>query len=492
MSDHICAADIRVGIDQMVNSYVTSGEVRAEAEQMQQTIAERFATYAVGLASTDIPSTTRHNAARCILDWYAGTISGGVLAPATLLAKALATPAGGMASLLPSGQMLDARTAALINGAASHTVEVDDIYSPGLYHPGSPVISAAVAMAEAVEASGEELVTAVIAGYEVSNRIARTVNPAHYTYWHTTATVGHFGAVVAAGMLLKLNATQMAHGLTSVTSFAAGLRHAFASDAMGKAFHVGRAAEAGVLGAQAAKHGVTGVPDMLEGERGFDKAMSREVNWDSAFEDIHDTYTIDVTTQKAHACCGHTFAAIDATQSIVREQGLAPDDIKSITVGTYRAGVEICANKDPKTPYEAKFSLPYTVALAALDKRTGPASFSENWLNDDQQRAMMAKVDYFLDERCEAVFPRLRSAYVDLETVDGRSFSQHQPSRRGDPADPLSDDMLSEKFAGLVEPVIGKDGAQSLCDVLWSIASVDNVAKLKEHVSANLAAQAAE
>ena len=476
----------------MVNSRETSDGTSQEQVRLQSTVAERFASYAVELASTEVPSTTRHNAARCILDWYAGTIAGGVLAPATLLAKALAPSGGGIASLLPSGQMIDARTAALINGAASHTLEVDDIYSPGLYHPGSPVISAAVAMAEAEGASGADLVTAVIAGYEVSNRIARTVNPAHYTYWHTTATVGHFGAVVAAGMVLKLNKEQMAHGLTTVASFAAGLRHAFASDAMGKAFHVGRAAEAGVLGAIAAKHGVTGVPDMLDGERGLDKAMSRDVNWDEAFADLDGTYTIDRTTQKAHACCGHTFAAIDATQAIVKEQGLKPSDIKTVRVGTYRAGVEICANKDPKTPYEAKFSLPYTVALAALDKRTSPISFSEDRLNDTEQRGMMAKVDYYLDERCESVFPKLRSAYVDIETMDGRSFSQHQPSRRGDPADPLSDDMLSEKFAGLVAPVTGEAGAKALLEVLWSIDGIANVADVRSHVAGDRQAEAAE
>ncbi len=481
----------------MVNSQQSSMEASQEQPEeehpeLQSTIAHRLATYAVRLATTDIPTATRHNAARCILDWYAGTIAGGVLPPATLLARALTTPGSGSASLLPSGQMIDARTAALINGAASHTVEVDDIYSPGLYHPGSPVISAAVAVAEAEGATGADLITAVIAGYEVSNRIARTVNPAHYTYWHTTATVGHFGAVVAAGLLLKLDANKLAHGLTTVTSFAAGLRHAFASDAMGKAFHVGRAAEAGVLGALAARNGVTGVPDMLEGERGFDKAMSRDVNWDEAFADLDGTYTIDMTTQKAHACCGHTFAAIDATQDIVKSQGLKPADIKAIKVGTYRAGVEICANKDPKTPYEAKFSLPYTVALAALDKRTGPASFSEDRLQAVEQREMMAKVAYYLDERCESVFPKLRSAYVDIETVDGRSFSQHQPSRRGDPADPLSDEMLSEKFEGLVAPVIGDSRCKDLLKVLWSMDGVKSVLDIKAHVADGARAQAAE
>ena len=455
------------------------------------TVAERFAEFATTLQGATITQATRHSAARCILDWYAGTIAGGCLAPATLLANGLAVSATGAASLLPSGRLTDARTAALINGAASHTVEVDDIYSPGLYHPGSPVISAAIAIAEAEKRSGADLITAVIAGYEVSNRIARTVNPAHYTYWHTTATVGHFGAAVAAGLLLKLDRGQLTHALTTVATFAAGLRHAFASDAMGKAFHVGRAAEAGVLGAIAAGAGVTGVPDMLEGERGFATAMSRDVDWNEAFADL-ETFTIEATTQKAHACCGHTFAAIDATRDIVNRESLSADNIKSISVGTYNAAVEICENKNPKTPYEAKFSLPYTVALAALGRSTAPSSFSSEELHDPELRKMMGRISYVLDERCQAVFPRKRSAYVDIETMDGRTISQHQPSRRGDPDEPLSDAMLDDKFDGLVAPVLGKEAGRALAARLWTIDKIINVRELRTLISGNQAAIAAE
>ena len=248
-------------------------------------------------------------------------------------------------------------------------------------------------MAEAVEASGEELVLAVIAGYEVSNRIARAVNPAHYRYWHTTATVGHFGAVVAAGYLLKLDARQLAHGLTTVSTFAAGLRQAFASDAMGKAFHVGRAAEAGVLGALAAQQGVTGVPDMFEGERGFGTAMSRECRLGCdvgrSRAGLHDRCddAEGACLLRAHLCCDRCEPGNRQAQN-----DLKPAAIKDIQVGTYRAGVEICGNDDPKTPYEAKFSLPYTVGLAALGRHTGPASFSEASLHDGELRAMMSRV----------------------------------------------------------------------------------------------------
>ena len=444
----------------------TSETALRRAGSGDQSVAEDFAAFAVGLGEVDIPPATRHSATRCILDWYACTIAGGVLAPATLLQAAVARSDAGEARLLPGGRLTDQRTAALINGAASHTVEVDDIYSPGLYHPGSPVVSAAIAVGEANGSSGDDLLRAVIAGYEVSNRIARAVNPAHYRYWHTTATVGHFGAAVAAGLLLKLDTRQLAHALTTVATFAAGLRQAFASDAMGKAFHVGRAAEAGVLGALAAQQGVTGVPDMLEGERGFGVAMSEDVDWAAALSGLGQSFTIDATTQKAHACCGHTFAAIDATQHIIRQNELAPAAIAAVRVGTYRAGVEICGNADPKTPYEAKFSLPYTVALAALGRHTGPASFSDTALHDVELRAMMSRVSYELDQRCEDVFPAKRSAYVEIETVDGERLTYHQPSRRGDPAEPLTDAMLSDKFDGLVAPVIGAERCRALAGKL--------------------------
>ena len=161
------------------------------------TVAESFAEFAAGLQGHPVPERALHGARRCLVDWWGGAVAGAVEAPATVLVAAL-QPGGGPARLLPSGAGADMRTAALINGTAAHTVEVDDIFSPGLYHPGVSVISAALAVVDAEEASGADLLTAIVAGYEVSNRIARAVNPAHYRHWHTTATVGFFGAAVAA------------------------------------------------------------------------------------------------------------------------------------------------------------------------------------------------------------------------------------------------------------------------------------------------------
>ena len=184
--------------------------------------------------------------------------------------------------------------------------------------------------------------------------------------------------------------------------------------------------------------GLTGVPDMFEGERGFGVALSRDVDWAKAVETLGDEWTITRMTVKPHPCCGHTFAAIDAAQALMAE-GIDPEAIERVEVGTYRAAVEICENADPKTPYEAKFSLPYTVALAALGRAVDLAAFAPEALHDPALRAMMAQVQVALDPAAEAAFPGLRAAEVAIATRDGQTRRYRQPTRRGDPDFPLGD-----------------------------------------------------
>ena len=165
-----------------------------------------FADYAAGIATADLPDEALHAAKRCVIDWFASVLPGGLQPPATLLIRAYADSIGsrggsGGAVLYPSGQRTDPRTAALINGAAVHTIEFDEIYRDALYHLGAPVISAALALAQARGRDGNGFMRGVIAGYEISSRMGVVVNPAHYKFWHTTrttGTIGTFGAAAAS------------------------------------------------------------------------------------------------------------------------------------------------------------------------------------------------------------------------------------------------------------------------------------------------------
>jgi len=447
-----------------------------EIQGVDVTVAGTFAEFSAGLRWDAVPERVRQGARRCLVDWWGGALAGAVEAPATVLVAALA-PDGGASRLLPWGGGADMRTAALINATAAHTVEVDDIYSPGLYHPGVAVIAAALAVAETEEASGTDLLTAVVAGYEVSNRIARAVNPAHYRMWHTTATVGFFGAAAAAARVLRLDARQTAHALTTAATFAAGLRHAFASDAMSKPLHAGRAAEGGVLAALGARHGLTGVADMFEGTRGFGVAMSQDVDWVAAVAGLGSEWTVERITCKPYPCCGHTFAAIDAAQTVMA-RGVEPGEIERVSVGTYRAGVEICENCDPTTAYEAKFSLPYCVALAALKRPVDLAAFAPERLHDPALREMMGRVEVALDATAEASFPAMRAAEVAITLASGQVVRHRQPTRRGDPDFPLSDADIGVKFHMLADAVIGVAAAGEVVGALWRVDDLGKVAEI--------------
>jgi 2-methylcitrate dehydratase PrpD len=441
--------------------------------------ATSYARFAAALRGQHLRDEILHHARRCLIDWYAATLPGSVLAPATALREALAEEVGGGPSrLLPDGLAAGTRAAALINGAASHTVEFDDIYRGALYHPGSPVIAAALAVAERERASGLVLLQAIVAGYEVSNRIGAAVNPAHYAFWHTTGTVGCFGAAAAAGCVLGLDATRMAHALNAVASMAAGLQQAFRCDAMIKPLHAARAAEAGVLVALGARHGVSGGERMLDGERGFGNAMSRDVDWDKAVAGLGQEWTITRTTQKNHGCCGHTFAALDAVIALRAAHALTPDQVSRIRVGTYAPALEICGDFDPRTGYEGKFSLPYCVAVALKEARVRLDAFDEAHLRDPVIRALMTRVELVVDDACQAVFPAQRSARVVIETRDGRVLEHHAPTRKGDPDAPLSDAELVDKYRELSAPVLGAGAAETLLDALWRVDVLDDVTDL--------------
>ena len=424
------------------------------------------------------PPTKAVDAARlCLGDWMGAAIAGSGEMPASALRRL--APVGGPCRLIPDGALTDARSAALINGTASHIVEVDDIFRSGLYHPGVVTIPAALAVADMTGAPAGTLLNGIVAGYEVSNRIARAINPVHYQHWHTTGTVGHFGAAAAAAHVLGLGADQTAHALATAATFAAGLRHAFSSDAMSKPLHAGRAAEAGVLAALAAREGVTGVLNILE--EGFAPAMSGDVDWSAALADLGQDWTITRTTFKAHACCGHNFAALDAIRHLRDAHDLTPDQIKGIDVHTYRAALEICGNPHPKTAAEGRFSLPWCAAVMTHKGAVTPPDFAPDAMAAAPIRATAETVRLHLDEDAESAFPDARSASVTVHLMSGQSLSHHRPTRRGDPDDPLTANDLREKFSLLANPVVGNDRATLLWQEIQKVEATSLIQCL--HIS---------
>src|SRR5258706_7406294 len=390
-------------------------------------VVERFAAWAADWRSQPISKDVAHHARRAVIDWHAALLPGAVVPPATLLKKALRAD--------------DPRTVALINGSAAHTVEVDDIYRDGIYHPGAPTIAAA----HALGFERANFLRSVIVGYEISTRIGALMGRAHYKYWHNTGTIGCFGATASAAEMLNLGAGQFAHALATVTTFAAGLQQAFRMDSMSKPLHAGRAAEAGVTAALAAREGVTGSLDVIEGEAGFGRAMADGPDWQSALATLGREFHITRMTFKNHACCGHAFAAIDGALALQAKMGLRPAEIERVRVGTYRAGLEVAHYEAPRTPAEARFSMKYVVATALTHGSVRLAAFEPPRLENEETRSLMKRISVAVDPELDAGFPRQRAARVAIEARGGRREELLQPTRVGRPGGPLSDRALEGK-----------------------------------------------
>jgi 2-methylcitrate dehydratase PrpD len=349
-------------------------------------------------------------------------------------------------------------------------VEFDDIYRDALYHPGCPTIAAALAVAEDQGRSGLQLLQAITIGYEISTRIGLAIQPAHYRFFHTTGTVGCFGSAAAAAVLLAPQDTNVVrHALATAASFAAGLQQAFRSDAMTKPLHAGHAAWVGVNAGTTAANGVTGALDVLEGEAGFGAALSQNPNWARATEGLGVHYNITQVTQKNHACCGHSFAAVDAALLLRQQHKIDPAQIKSIVVQLARIPITLTGRFTPATAYECKFSLPYVVAHALLYGSVRLNAFNSDRIADPAIRGLMGKTTLSEDPAMTATFPNMRSARVLITMQDGRQVEHFQPHRKGDPELPLSDAELNDKFRELVSPVIGERVAHSLLEQLWNM-----------------------
>jgi 2-methylcitrate dehydratase PrpD len=438
-------------------------------------IARDFAEFAVTQRKSELDDGVYEAAVRAVVDWFGATVAGARMDPARILGQALGYAHGtGRAEIVAGSVCADPRSAALINGTASHTAELDDIFREGIYHPGSPTVAAALAAAQHFDVSGPRFLRAVAVGYEIGDRLAAAVQPAHYTYWHTTGTVGAIGAAAAVAEVLELDAEAFAHAVATATTMAAGLQQAFRSDAMSKPLHAGHAADSGLVAALSAGCGYTGALDILEGDAGFGAAMSSQPDWATAIEQLGQPWAITQATVKNHSCCGHTFAAVDAALEL-RDSGIDPNLIDSIEVATYSTATRVAGNPDPHSEFEAKFSLAYCVAAALWLGGVRLAAFTPESLAHPGIRHLLPNITVITDPAFDADFPSRRQARVTLRMADGSSLVRERHTRKGDPDDPLTDAELRAKFEDLAVPVLGAQSASSLAERLSNMRTADSV-----------------
>lgn len=454
-----------------------------------QGLTARVAGWASGVSYAELPPEVKSKALDLVLDWVGCGLSGFGEPAFDLLARVVRRDGlgGGQAvagerwtaTLLGTGEPASPTAAALLNGAAGHALEFDDLYSPGTFHPGTVVIPAALAAAEAVGAGGEEFLSGVVAGYEVGDRLAVAAGPAHYRFWQTTATVGALAAAAAAGRTMGLGTEALADALGSAGTMAAGLWEFNRTGAMSKILQVGRAASSGVLAAELAAAGFSGARTIIEGPQGFLAAMAARRVFDGtgapdahsalrAFDDLGGRWTLTEVMTKAYPCCGHTHTAIEAALRLHRKI-TGVDQVRVAMVRTNSTALSIAGHRSPTSPQEARFSLSYCVAVALARGRVTLADFRGEALTDETVRGLEDRVVVSPDPRFDKSFPRERTAIVEVVLGDGRCLAGRAAVRKGEPTNPMSADDFRSKLTGMLGPVAGEAGTDGLIRAVRSL-----------------------
>ena len=392
----------------------------------------------------DLPRSVIVETRRAVLDWLGSALAGSIEGPARMTQRVVAALGASNEATVFSNGRSSAAGAALANGVASHILEFDDVHKGSTLHPAAPVIPAALAVAEREHADGRAFLLAVAVGYDAALRVGEAVNPSHYRYWHPTGTAATFGAAAAAASILKLDASRVVDALGTAGTQAAGLWEFNADGAMSKHLHPGKAAFNGILAADLAREGFTGASRILEGDRGFFRAMSEAFDASRVTDGLGSHWKISENCYKLHSCCGHTHTAIDVAL------GLRPKHIRDVLIETYGPGFEIVKEMHPRTPYQAKFSIAYCVAVALTEGVVGLEQFSPERV--EHPPALLARTRVVVDPALTAKYPAAWPSRVTLTLDDGTVVSGESDFPRGNPENPVSTAGLTEKFRALIEP----------------------------------------
>ncbi|NBR27101.1 MAG: MmgE/PrpD family protein [Betaproteobacteria bacterium] len=411
----------------------------------------------------DIPCDVVMRTEDLFLDWFASTLAGKDARPTRVMEKFAAEmgPADGAAEILVSRKRTSPVFAALINGAASHFVEQDDLHNSSVLHPGTVVFPAVLAAAQAAGSSGREFIAAAVAGYECGVRVGEFLGRSHYRIFHTTGTAGKLAAAAGVAHILKLDADKMQHCLGSAGTMAAGLWEFLRDAADSKQLHTGKAAADGLMAACIARDGFTGARQIFEGKQGMAAGMSSDADINCLTDRLGTRWATAETSFKFHASCRHTHPAADALLALMQEQKLKPDDIANLTAHVHQGALDVLGPvTDPQTIHQSKFSMGFVLALIANLGRAGLADFTDAALREKQVRAFHDKVKMVLDPEVDGAYPKRWLGRVSVTLNDGRKLEKKITSPKGDPDNVLSRPELEDKAIRLAGYTKGATDAE--------------------------------
>lgn len=449
---------------------------------------QKFAAFVQQIEYQNLPEAVVAQVKNPILDTLGVILAGATTTVGNILLRYVESLGGTkQASILGKQLQTSSPLAALVNGTFAHSHDYDDDNWAMMGHPSAPVLSAALAVAEAQGATGKELLTAYILGYEVEAKIGRGMNPVHYRLgWHPTSTLGIIGATVATTKLLRLSSSQITMALGIAASLASGLRANFGT--MTKPLHVGHAAMSGVQAATLAQMGLTANEAILETSLGFAEKFTQEDGFqlESMTNNLGNPYEIirSGSCIKQYPCCAFSHRAIDAVLELVKADNFSAEDVEEVECFMGPASNEVLRYSKPLTGVQAKFSMEYCLAAAIVDQKLGLSQFTDQNVRRPEIQRLVALVKRQVDASIpkDPVQEEKLPVLVKVKLLDGRYLSQEVSVAKGHPQNPLSESELKAKFWDCASLRLSSQQITQVYTDVFNLEKIDCIKTMIENV----------
>jgi len=451
----------------------------ASEERPTEALGQALAGIGIG----DLPADVLLTGKACLLDTLCVALAG-CREPLVDIVAAVVEEFGRAegSTLIGRGRRVGAPDAALVNGAAAHALDFDDMHIASSSHPSVPVVCAALALAERGRAGGADLLRSVVLGIETTVRIGESVNPTHYQRgWHSTGTLGHFGAAVAAGSLLGLSPQQLTMALGVAATQASGLKQMFGT--MAKPLHAGHAARDGVMAALLAERGFTSSPRALEGRAGFGVVTADGADWTHLLHEWGSRWSMRRVLYKRHASSFCTQALIEGVIGLRRRHGLTPDDVATMRIAVSRQSIDNARIGEPATGMEGKFSLTHAAAQALAYGQATESDFTDARAREPRLAALRARTAISLGETLGWA-----ESKVEIETRDGRVLREDVDLHERTADAQAKWAVAQGKFRSVCASLLGAANCDAVVDAVRTIDAAPDVVALMALVSAHIRA----
>ncbi len=454
-------------------------------------LTEYVARFMVGTRPSAIPATVMHLGKRSILDGLGLALAGNAAESGHIVRtylKSLGIPTDKGSTVIGTRMKVPARFAAFANGIAIHADDYDDtqlavakdrVYGL-LTHPTAPALPPVLALGERDNRSGLDVLTAYQLSVEVETKISEAIHPRHYDHgFHSTATIGAIAAAAGASRMLGLNVEQTRRALGIGASQSAGLRENFGT--MTKPFHPGRSAESGIVAAEFAKLGWTSTPIVLEAGRGFFKAAGGGYDIEMIDGKLGKPWSFDFpgVSIKPHPSGSLTHPGMGLMMDLIRRHDIKPAQVAKVKVGTNRHMPNALIHHRPKNELQAKFSMEFCMAILLLERKAGLAEFTDKVVNRPDVRKMIEKIEFGVHPEAETAGYEKMTTIIDIELSDGRKIGGRADFGKGSPANPMSDEELSNKFRECAAwGKLPRANAEQIIDLVFNLEKIGSIRKL--------------